>query len=117
MKKRKLVNKKRIRRAVRVRAKVKGSAETPRLSVFRSHKNIYVQLIDDSSGKTLASVSSYKMKEKGKKSEIAKKVGEAIAEEAKKLGIGKVVFDRGSYRYHGRVAEIATGARSKGLKF
>jgi large subunit ribosomal protein L18 len=117
MKKRVLVNKKRIRRAKRVRARVRGTAEAPRLSVFRSHKNIFVQLIDDTSGKTLVSVSSYKIKEKGKKTEIAKKVGVAIAEEAKKLGIEKVIFDRGAYRYHGRVAEVAAGARSKGLKF
>ncbi len=117
MKKRKLVNKKRIRRARRVRAKVKGTSEVPRLSVFRSHNNIYVQLIDDDSAKTLASVSSYKVKKDDKKTVVARKVGEAIAEEAKKLGVNEVVFDRGSYRYHGRVAEVAEGARSKGLKF
>ncbi|MFH0712774.1 MAG: 50S ribosomal protein L18 [Candidatus Jorgensenbacteria bacterium] len=116
MKRRKLLNDKRERRAKRVRAKVRGTAETPRLSVFRSHNNIYVQLIDDFSKKTLASVSSYKMKGKEKKTEIAKKIGEAIAEKAKELGISKAVFDRGSYHYHGRIKQVHEGARGKGLK-
>jgi small subunit ribosomal protein S5 len=109
MKKRKLLNKKRERRARRVRTKVKGTASVPRFSVFRSHNNIYAQLIDDSSDKTLASASSYKMKGKEKKTEIAKRVGEAIAEKAKELGIDKAVFDRGSYRYHGRVKQVHEG--------
>lgn len=117
MKKRKLLDKKRERRARRVRAKVRGTSEIPRLSVFRSHNNLYVQLIDDSSGKTLASVSSYKIKEKNKKKDVAAKIGEAIAEKAKEIGVKSVVFDRGAYSYHGRVASVAEGARSKGLKF
>jgi len=110
------LNNKRERRAKRVRAKVKGTSQVPRMSVFRSHSNIYVQLIDDVSAKTLASVSSNKMKGKEKKIEIAKKIGEAIAEKAKKLGIDKAVFDRGSYRYHGRIKQVHEGAKSKGLK-
>lgn len=89
-----------------MRAKAKGTASRPRLSVFRSHRYIYAQLIDDVSGRTLASA----------KGESAKAVGEVIGEKAKTIGIGGAVFDRGSYRYHGRVHEVAEGARGKGLK-
>ncbi len=99
-----------------MRAKIRGTAEIPRLSVFRSHSHIYAQLIDDVSRKTLASVSSQGTKGKEKKTDAAGKIGEAIAEKAKALGIGQAVFDRGSYRYHGRVKRVHEGARSKGLK-
>ncbi len=101
----------------RVRAKVFGTPEAPRLCVFRSAGNIYAQVIDDSSGKTLVSASSLKMKVKGKKSEIAQAVGKAIAEVAIQKKISKVVFDRGGYQYHGRVKALAEGAREGGLKF
>ncbi len=103
-------------RKARSRAKFFGTAEKPRLSVFRSNKFIYAQLIDDVVGKTLASVSTMATK-KQKKSEAAKMAGVTIGETAKKLGIEKAVFHKGSYKYHGRVAAVAEGARSTGLKF
>ncbi|MEE9363245.1 MAG: 50S ribosomal protein L18 [Cellulophaga sp.] len=97
-----------------------GTAIKPRLSVFRSNKEIYVQIIDDKEGATLATVSS-RDKElnsaKGTKSEIANLVGKAIAEKAKKIGIETVAFDRGGSLYHGRVKSLAEGAREAGLKF
>ena len=111
------------RRHRRVRAKVIGSAERPRLCVFRSNVHIYAQLVDDTIGKTLASANDMNIgKEKISKElsgKIAKSfgVGELIAEKAKKLKIEKVVFDRGGYKYHGRVKSLADGARSKGLAF
>ena len=102
----------------RVRNKINGTSETPRLCVFRSNKNISAQIIDDENGITLASASSLTLKlENGGNIEAAKKVGEMIAEEAKKAGISKVVFDRGGYLYHGRVAALAEAARNKGLEF
>ncbi|MEJ0021334.1 MAG: 50S ribosomal protein L18 [Candidatus Doudnabacteria bacterium] len=101
----------------RVRAKVSGSGSKPRLNVFRSLSHIYVQLIDDETGKTLAAASSTEVKMKGKKSEIAAAVGKLAAEKAQKLGIKKVVFDRGGYQYHGRVKELAEAARASGLEF
>lgn len=100
----------------RVRAKISGTPETPRLTVFRSNRQIYVQVIDDKSGKTLASASSLKMEEKVNKKEQATKVGEAIAKKAVEAGITKVVFDRNGYLYHGRVKEVAEAARKGGLK-
>ena len=106
----------RIKRHARVRAKVKGTTECPRLSVFRSINHIYAQLIDDTAGKTLASVSTLNIK-KGKKAEQAKEIGQKLAEQAKKLGIKKAVFDRGAYKFHGRVKALADGAREGGLKF
>ncbi len=96
---------------------MRGTSLKPRLSVFRSHNHIYVQLIDDSTGRTLASASSYHIKGKERKSDLAKKVGEAIAEKAKELGIRKAVFDRGGYRFHGRIRQVYEGAKSKGLNF
>ena len=106
----------RIRR--RIRKVITGTQEIPRLSVFRSNKDIYAQVINDNEGKTLASASSLKMDEKGKnKSELAFEVGKALAETAKQNGIEKVVFDRGGYLYHGRVKSLADGARKGGLKF
>ncbi|RLD23035.1 MAG: 50S ribosomal protein L18 [Bacteroidetes bacterium] len=106
----------RIRR--RIRKVVSGTQEVPRLSVFRSNKDIYAQVINDNEGKTLASASSLKLDGKGKnKTELAFEVGTAIAETAKQNGIEKVVFDRGGYLYHGRVKSLADGARKGGLKF
>ena len=107
---------KRIRRHVRIRAKVQGTAECPRLCVFRSNKHIYAQLINDRNGKILASTSDLKAA-KGKKMERASEIGKAIAELAKKQKIEKVVFDRGGNRYHGRVKALAESARQAGLKF
>ncbi len=100
----------------RIRGKVSGTAERPRMTVFRSNKQIYVQLVDDSEGKTLASVSS-KGIEEGTKTEVAAKVGQAIAEKALAAGITEVVFDRNGYLFHGRVKSLADAARNGGLKF
>ena len=108
-------NKNRQKRHTRVRGKISGTAERPRLNVFRSNTNIYAQLIDDVAGTTLASASS--MKETGSKTEQATKVGVAIAEAAKAIQVEEVVFDRGGYLYHGRVAALAESARENGLKF
>ena len=101
----------------RVRARVMGSASKPRLNVFRSLTHIYVQLIDDESGKTLAAASSKELKSKGKKSVIAAEVGKLVAKKAQEKGIKKVVYDRGGYQYHGRVQALAEGAREGGLVF
>ncbi|MFV1948366.1 MAG: 50S ribosomal protein L18 [Anaerolineales bacterium] len=110
------------RRHIRVRRNVIGTAERPRLNVFRSLDEIYVQVIDDNKGHTLASASTLenelKKKLKGKtKKEQAKLVGQTVADRAKKKGIKDVVFDRGGYKYIGRVAALADGARENGLKF
>ena len=108
----------RVRRHKRVRNKVIGTTETPRLNVFRSNSQIFAQIIDDSTGKTLASSSSVALKIKnGGNIEGAKLVGEDIAKKAKAAKIKKVVFDRGGYLYHGRVEALATSAREKGLEF
>jgi len=101
----------------RVRGKISGTPETPRMTVFRSNKQIYVQIIDDKAGKTLASASSLKFEEKINKKEQAAKVGEFIAKNALEAGITNVVFDRNGYLYHGRVKEVANAARNSGLKF
>ena len=100
----------------RIRGKVSGTAARPRMSVFRSNKQIYVQLVDDMTGKTLAAASS-KGIEEGTKSEIAAKVGKAIAEKALAAGVAQVVFDRNGYLFHGRVKSLADAAREGGLKF
>ena len=100
----------------RIRGKVSCSAERPRMTVFRSNKQIYVQLVDDSEGKTLVSASSKGMEE-GTKTELAAKVGQAIAEKALAAGITEVVFDRNGYLFHGRVKSLADAARNGGLKF
>ncbi len=100
----------------RIRGKISGTAARPRMSVFRSNKQIYVQLIDDLQGKTLAAASS-KGIEEGTKTEIAAKVGEAIAKKAVEAGINEVVFDRNGYLFHGRVKSLADAARKGGLKF
>ena len=109
----------RIKRHKRVRGKISGTAERPRLSVFRSESNIYAQIIDDVAGNTLVAASSVEKAFEGNGGNIgaAKKVGAMIAERALQKGIEEVVFDRGGYVYHGRVAALAEGAREGGLKF
>ena len=109
----------RLRRHRRVRGKISGTAERPRLDVFRSAKHIYAQVIDDDKGVTLASASSMDkdFNAYGGNVEAAKKVGQMLAERAKAKQIEEVVFDRGGYVYHGRVAALADGAREGGLKF
>lgn len=108
----------RTRRHGRVRAKVSGTAERPRFSVFRSTKHITAQLIDDDAGKTLVAASDREVKEKTKgKVGVAEAIGKLIAERAKTKGINVVVFDRGGYSYHGRIKAVADGARSGGLEF
>ena len=107
----------RIKIKYRVRNKVSGTPESPRMSVFRSNKQIYVQVIDDLSGRTLAAASSLGMTEKMTKKEQAAKVGELIAKKAQEAGIVSVVFDRNGYLYHGRVKEVADAARNGGLNF
>ena len=109
----------RIKRHGRVRGKISGTAERPRLCVFRSESNIYAQIIDDVAGNTLVSASSVEKGFEGNGSNIeaAKKIGAVIAERALKKGIEDVVFDRGGYIYHGRVQALADGAREGGLKF
>ncbi len=109
----------RLRRHRRVRGKVSGTAERPRLAVFRSNRGITAQLIDDASGKTLAAASWLAVKKsfKGNKSEQAAEVGKLLAEAAKKTGVESVVFDRAGYLYHGRVKALADAAREGGLRF
>ena len=115
------VNKKamRLHRHVRVRGKISGTPERPRLNVFRSNANIYAQLIDDVNGVTLASANTLEKEFEGATGncEAAKKVGTVLAERAKAKGIEQVVFDRGGYIFHGRVAALAEGAREGGLDF
>jgi large subunit ribosomal protein L18 len=106
----------RIKIKYRVRNKISGTAERPRMSVFRSNKQIYVQIIDDENGKTLASASSLGM-EAMPKIEQATKVGALIAQKAQEVGVTTVVFDRNGYLYHGRVKAVADAAREGGLKF
>lgn len=111
-------NAQRIRRHARVRGKISGTAERPRLNVYRSLNHIYAQVIDDISGKTLASASTTeKGFEQGGNKTAAHTIGKLVAERAKAAGIEDVVFDRGGYIYHGRVKELAEGAREGGLKF
>ena len=111
-------NKARVHRHLRVRAKIAGTAVCPRLNVYRSNSNIYAQIIDDVKGATLVSASSVEKDfSGGGNKEAARKVGKAIAERAVKAGIKEVVFDRGGYVYHGRVKELAEGAREGGLEF
>ncbi len=100
-----------------IRRKISGTAQKPRLTVFRSNSQIYAQLIDDIEGKTLASASSLGMKDKMTKSEQAAKVGSLVAKNAVEAGISEVVFDRNGYLYHGRVKQLAEAAREGGLKF
>ena len=109
----------RLKRHVRVRGKISGTPECPRLNVFRSNANIYAQIIDDVNGVTLVSANTLEKDFEGAAGncEAAKKVGAVLAERAKAKGIEAVVFDRGGYVYHGRVAALAEGAREAGLKF
>jgi large subunit ribosomal protein L18 len=105
----------RVRRHRRVRKKVSGTAERPRLAVFRSNRHIYAQLVDDTSARTLASASDAGIAD-GDKSARAKSVGKTLAERAKAAGVQRVVFDRGGHLYHGRVKALADGAREGGLE-
>ena len=109
----------RLRRHRRVRGKIRGSAERPRLLVFRSNRGIFAQLVDDDTGRTLASASWTGLPKsfKGDKTEQAAEVGKQLAEAAKKAGVETAVFDRGGYLYHGRVKALADGAREGGLSF
>ena len=109
----------RLKRHVRVRGKISGTPECPRLNVFRSNANIYAQIIDDVNGVTLVAANTLEKEFEGAtgNAEAAKKVGAVLAERAKAKGIEEVVFDRGGYVYHGRVAALAEGAREAGLKF
>ncbi len=117
----KIIDKKanRVKRHIRVRAKISGTPDCPRLNVFRSAKHIYAQLIDDTKGVTLCSASTLEkgFEGFGGNAEAAKKVGQKLAERAKDKGINDVVFDRSGYVYHGRVAALAEGAREGGLNF
>lgn len=112
-------NAQRLKRHARVRGKISGTTERPRLAVYRSNANIYAQIIDDVKGVTLCSASTVEKDFEGigSNKEAAKKVGKKIAEKALAGGITEVVFDRGGYIYHGRVAELAAGARDGGLNF
>ena len=112
----------RIRRRHRVRRPIRGTAERPRLSVFRTHKHIYAQVIDDVSGRTLASASSLDRQIRdavgfGGNKQAAEAIGRAVAERARAAGVKQVCFDRGAFRYHGRVAALADAARAAGLEF
>ena len=112
-------NAQRLKRHKRVRAKISGTAQRPRLNVFRSEKNIYAQVIDDVAGKTLCAASTVEkgFEGHGGNKEAARKVGKLIAERAAEKGVTNVVFDRGGYIFHGRVKELAEGAREGGLNF
>ena len=112
-------NAQRLKRHARVRGKISGTAERPRLAVYRSNAHISAQIIDDVKGVTLVSASSYEkdFEGVGSNKEAARKVGAALAQRATEKGISAVVFDRGGYIYHGRVSELAEGAREGGLKF
>lgn len=101
----------------RIRGKISGTAQRPRMTVFRSNKQIYVQLVDDLAGKTLVSASSKGLETNGTKTEIAANVGREIARKAVEAGINEVVFDRNGYLFHGRVKSLADAAREGGLKF
>ena len=113
------VRESRLRRHRRVRGKVRGSAERPRLLVFRSNRGVFAQLIDDDTGRTLAAASWLELPKsfKGDKTEQAAEVGKRLAQAAKKAGVESVVFDRGGYLYHGRVKALAEGAREGGMSF
>ena len=110
-------NENRIKRHARIRKNLSGTKEMPRLNVFRSNSNIYVQIIVDTEGNTLVSASSLELKIMKSDIEAAKKVGTEIANKATKAGITEVVFDRGGYKYHGRVKALADASREAGLKF
>jgi large subunit ribosomal protein L18 len=101
----------------RVRSKIKGTAKRPRLNIFRSAKHLYLQLIDDDNGQTIAAVKDSEIKAKDKPAKIARAAGKLIAQKAQKKNIDQVVFDRSKYKFHGRVKAVAEGAREAGLKF
>lgn len=108
----------RARRKRRIRGRIEGTTERPRVSVFRSNRAIYAQIVDDSAAATLAAARSAEVEGAGlKKAEVAKKVGELLAQRAKDKGVERVVFDRSGYLYHGRVKALAEGAREGGLVF
>jgi len=107
----------RLRRHVRLRKKIRGTATRPRLVVTRSTRHVYAQVIDDVRGVTIASASTYKLEVDGDKTAAAKRVGELVAERAKAAGVTAVVFDRGGDKYHGRIAALAEAARANGLDF
>ncbi len=114
----KMVRQRRERRHRSIRKRIQGTADRPRLNVFRSSANVFVQLVDDEHGHTLIAASSLEGPARlGTKTERARKVGELAAERARAAGINKVVFDRGGYLYHGRVKAVAEGARASGLEF
>ena len=113
----KIKQNKRLRRKGRVRAKISGTAICPRLSIFRSNRGIYAQIINDEIGKTLVAASIGEIKIKGKKIDLSLELGKLIATKAIAKGINQVVFDRNGYKYHGRVKALAEGAREGGLKF
>lgn len=108
---------KREARHKRIRAIIKGTVDRPRLSVFKSNKHFYIQLIDDASGRTLASVSDKEIKSKKNKMTNARELGKVLAKKALALGFKNIVFDRGGYKFHGAILEVASGAREGGLKF
>jgi large subunit ribosomal protein L18 len=108
---------KRIIRHKRVRSRISGTGEKPRLAVFKSNTHIYAQVIDDGSGKTIASSSSMELKTKAKKGDAAKEVGKAVAAKVLAKNIKKIKFDRGGFSYHGRIKSLAEGAREGGLEF
>ncbi|OGZ26670.1 MAG: 50S ribosomal protein L18 [Candidatus Nealsonbacteria bacterium RIFOXYB1_FULL_40_15] len=108
---------KRIRRHRKIRSRISGTKKIPRLCVFRSNSHIYAQIVDDESGKTLVSASDLKVKGKKNKTLVAQEVGKDIAKKALEAKFGKIVFDRGGYKYHGRVKALAESARKEGLKF
>jgi len=113
-------NERRIRIKSRIRKVVSGTQTRPRLAVFRSNKEIYAQVVDDVTGKTIAAASSRDkdiVKSKGNKTEVAALVGKSVGDKAKKAGVSTIAFDRGGYLYHGRVKSLAEGAREAGLKF
>jgi large subunit ribosomal protein L18 len=107
----------RLARHKRVRSKVYGTFKVPRLSLYRSNKELFIQIIDDEAGKTLVSSTSKNIKDKKSKTDVAKEAGKLIAKKALKKNISKIVFDRGGYKYHGHVKAVADGAREEGLKF
>lgn len=116
------IRRQRMRRRFRVRRSIRGTAERPRLAVFRTHKHIYAQIIDDAAGRTLVAASTMDKQLRdavgfGGNKQAAEAIGKAVAERARAAGITKVCFDRGAFRYHGRVASLADAARAAGLEF
>ncbi len=107
----------RAQRKRRIRSKIMGSSERPRLSIFRSHKHLYVQLVDDTKGTVLASFSSRELDAKGKKGEIAKEIGRRLAQKAKEQKVETIVFDRSGYKYQGHVKALAEEMRAQGIVF